>query len=252
MWAGKERILLESVDSTNEYAKSMLKKGAVHGTLIVAKQQLNGRGRRGRRWVSAPGDGIFMSLIVQPKLPLDKTALTTLIAALAVTEAVKEVACISPGIKWPNDILIKEKKVCGILTELEVSHNRPSFVIVGIGINVNMKVLPLQLKDIATSLYMQTGVRYENDKIIDSCMRHFETFYEEYQAAGDFHVLKELYQSYSLNLGRPVTVISGAGSYQGMALGIGDDGQLLVEKEDGQRVLVVSGEVSIRSVKSSK
>ena len=249
MWAGKERILLESVDSTNEYAKDMIKNGCDHGTLIVAKQQLQGRGRRGRSWVSDPGDGIFMSLIVKPELPLAKTALITLIAALAVTEAIKEVTSITPGIKWPNDILINEKKVCGILTELEVSHNRPSFVIVGIGINVNMKTLPSQLEDIATSLYRQTGIRYENHTIIDSCMKHFESFYEKYQAEGDFHVLKELYQSYSLNLGKPVTVISGAESFQGMALSIGDDGQLLVEKEDGQRIQVVSGEVSIRPVK---
>lgn len=247
MWAGKERISLDIVDSTNEYAKRIVNQGACHGTLIIAREQTAGKGRRGRQWRSPPGKDIYMSLLLKPRIQPERASVLTLIAAMAVTEAIRECIKINVLIKWPNDILYEDKKLCGILCEMEIALGKIAFAVVGMGINVNTKELPQALKNTATSLAICTGKTIDTEKLIDEIMAAFERYYDIYSEQGGFASLRPQYESWSANIGRKVTILNGSESFTGKAQGINETGELIVENEMGETILVSSGEVSLRS-----
>lgn len=246
-WAGKTCLCFDTLDSTNDYAKALVKNESVHGTLIVADTQTAGKGRRGRVWQSPMESTISMSLCLEPKLPTDRVAGLTLVMALAVAEAVREVTKLEPQIKWPNDIVINGKKICGILTEMCFAENH-YVVIIGTGINVNTDSFPEEIRETASSLKKESGRVFSREKLIADVLKKFENFYEQYEQTMDLMLLKEQYEKMLANKGREVRVLDPQTPYTGVAKGITSAGNLLVVCEDGTEREVYSGEVSVRGL----
>ena len=246
-WAGNTCLCFTSLDSTNDYGKNLSKTENVHGTLIVADTQTAGKGRRGRVWQSPKGTTISMSLCMEPNLRTENVAGLTLVMALAVAEGIKEVTGAEPRIKWPNDIVLNGKKICGILTELCFKEGGYA-VIIGTGINVNTDAFPEEIRDIASSLKIETGNEISREKLIASVMKYFEKFYEQYEQTEDFSGLKSQYESMLANKDQEVHVLDPQAPYKGIAKGINDAGNLMVVCEDGEEKCVYSGEVSVRGL----
>ncbi len=246
-WAGKTCLCFDTLTSTNDYGKELAKQRNVHGTLIVADRQTAGRGRRGRSWEGKSGDSIAMSLCLEPRFSPEKAAGLTLVMALAAAEAVLEVTKAKPQIKWPNDLVVNGKKICGILTELFFTPDGYA-VIVGVGINANTMRFSKELTDTASSLRLETGQEIVREQLIASVMKHFEKAYELYEQTEDMSLLKERYEALLVNLERSVRVLDPRGAYDGIARGINDAGNLIVDASDGTRKEIDSGEVSVRGI----
>lgn len=247
-WAGGQLKYYEEIDSTNNQAKRLAEEGSPHGTLVVADRQSAGKGRRGRSWVSPGGTGIWMSILMRPQIPPMHAAMMTLVMALAVCEGVERETGLKTQIKWPNDIIIDGKKICGILTEMSSELDFIHYVVTGMGINVNMEEFPDELKDKATSLRLEAGRPFARSAIIARVMESLEPYYEQFVRDEDLSGLLEPYHSRLANLGREVAVLAPGHEYQGTALGINEKGELLVKTGDGTVKQVVSGEVSVRGI----
>ena len=246
-WAGKTCLCFPVLESTNDYAKELSKKESVHGMLIVADAQTAGKGRRGRVWQSPAGTNIAMSLCMEPNLPTDKVSGVTLVAALAVAEAIERMTGETTQIKWPNDIVLHGKKICGILTELCFRKDVYT-VVIGIGINGNTEDFPEEIREIASSLKKETGKEISRETLIAQVLKCFEEFYASYEKTQDFSLLKTRYEQLLANKDREVLVLDPAGAYRGVAKGITDAGNLAVTCEDGSEREVDSGEVSVRGL----
>ncbi len=236
----------DQINSTNERAKQLARQGALHGTIVIAEEQLQGKGRLGRFWYSPSGTGIWLSMILRPKiLPFEAPKLT-LLAGVAAARTIQQVAHLTPEIKWPNDILLKGKKVSGILTEMSAEMDAINFVVVGIGINVNL--LPEhfgpELEDIATSLAIQKGEKISRVQLLQCFLLEIEALYEEFLHNGFEDILAEWKQWTNL-LGRRVKITMLSHEFFATIVDIADSGALVVEREDGERQHVVSGEVSL-------
>lgn len=238
------------VDSTNNEAKRCAEAGAASGTLFVAESQNGGRGRRGRNWVSPVGSGVWMSLLLRPKIRPADAPMLTLVAAMAVAVAVTEV--LGPAadcvIKWPNDLVLGKKKICGILTEMSADPDWVNFVVIGIGINVNIENFPPELEAAATSLLLETGRTVKRSALIAAFARWFSGYFKQFMQTCDFSGLAETYEGLLANKGQQVSISDGGAQYTGKALGIDRTGALLVEKADGAVVRVLAGEVSVRGL----
>lgn len=238
-----EVIGLCEVDSTNRYAKDMADAGAVHGTLVLADQQTAGRGRMKRIWENQKGTDIAMSLILRPNLPAGQVSRLTLLAAVAVCRAIERAAELPARIKWPNDVLIDDKKCCGILLELRVQDGCISYVVLGIGVNVNAD-LPAHLAAQATSLYAETGKVFERIAICADIAAQAMDL-SQCDERGDRRYLQE-YCSRSHTLSRRVTIYEGETVICGFAQGIDEYGRLLLRTDDGRLRTIVNGDVSLR------
>jgi len=238
-------IVLDRIGSTNDECKRMASDGAEEGTLVIAEEQTGGKGRLGRSWSSPKGNGIWMSLILRPQVNLYNVSAITLAAGLAVCKALNNFG-VEAGIKWPNDVYINGKKVCGILTEMSASSEGVDYVVVGMGINVNTPYFPQELENIACSLYTETNKKYERNTIITEVLKQFEKYYDAFLADG-FSAIKNEYKRNCINIGKRVNVLS-AESYEALAVGINDSGELVVRKDNGEETVVFSGEVSIRNI----
>lgn len=247
-WAGREILYLDEVDSTNTAAKKAAENGAAHGTLVVSERQTGGKGRRGRVWDSPRGTGIFMTLILRPEMAPVHASMLTLVAALAVAGGIKECTGASSLIKWPNDIVMGGKKVCGILTEMSADPDCINYVAVGIGINVNREEFPEEIREVAASIFTETGKKTKRSLLISAVMAAFERYYEIFMKTADMSGLLEEYNGKLANCGRTVRVLDPAGEYSGTAIGIDREGELLVEMEDRTVRRVLSGEVSVRGI----
>lgn len=247
-WAGRQVKCLETVDSTNNYARKLAEDGAVHGTLVTADCQEGGKGRRGRSWVTPRGSAIAMSLILRPDLPPSRASMLTLAAGLAVTAAVREVTGLDARIKWPNDVVVNGKKTTGILTELSTELEAINYVVIGIGINTNVEEFPEELQGTATSLHREAGHPVNRPQLICACMKAFEGYYEKFMERQNMSLLKEEYERVLANMDTGVRVLEPENEYTGTARGIDEMGQLLVEKEDGTVTKVYAGEVSVRGI----
>ncbi|MCI7061473.1 MAG: biotin--[acetyl-CoA-carboxylase] ligase [Lachnospiraceae bacterium] len=245
---------LEKVDSTNTRAKQLAELGEPEGTLVVAEEQTAGKGRRGRGWASEPGIGIWMSLILRPELKPQQAASVTLVAAMAVASGIRECCHLETGIKWPNDVVVNGKKVCGILTETSSEPDYIHYVVPGIGINANTGEFPKELSDKATSIYLETGKKTNRNALIAEVMNAFSLYYGRYLQTGDLSLLQDEYNEMLVNRDREVLVLYGMAEeadpdkcQRGIAKGITPAGALIVETEEGMKQ-VVSGEVSVRGV----
>ena len=239
---GKYLDCNDVLDSTNNRARQLAEKGALEGT------QTAGKGRRGRSWVSPPGTGIWFTLILRPEILPAFAPMLTLVAALAVAEAVEEVCGLPAKIKWPNDIVLSGKKICGILTEMSAEYDRIHYVVIGIGINANMKEFPDEIRETATSIYLESGRTVRRGLLVASVMKHMEHWYEKFLETSDLSGMKAEYTDRLINQNRNVLVLDSKGEFQGTCRGIDDKGLLLVQREDGSVEKVMSGEVSVRGV----
>lgn len=247
VWAGRELYCYDETGSTNDDVKKLLEDGARHGVLVLADAQTAGKGRRGRSWVAEPGQTIAMSLGIRPDFSVEKASMLTLVMALAVREAILHVTGLSCEIKWPNDIVYEGKKLCGILTQLCLDKDGAYSVIIGVGINVNVKVFPQEISDIATSLYLEKQQETDRASLVAECMKQFEAYYARFVLKEDLSELQKEYNDCLVNLDTKVKVLDPAGEYDGVARGIDESGQLLVETADGIKA-VYAGEVSVRGV----
>ena len=244
----------EEINSTNIRVKQLAELGEPEGTLVVAETQTAGKGRRGRDWDSKQQVGIWMSLLLRPKVKPAEVSCLTLVAAMAVAKAMQNFCGIDAKIKWPNDVVTNGKKLCGILTEMNSEMDFIHYVVIGIGINANHKSFSQELQDKATSIYLETGQRVDRQIFIAEVMEHFTIYYEKYLKNRDMTLLWQEYNELLVNRDREVLVYHGMVEEQrpevaerGTAKGIDTSGALLVETERGLKK-IVSGEVSVRGI----
>ena len=247
-WAGKTVHFARETDSTNLWIKRLAKEGASEGTLALAEFQSAGRGRLGRSWEVPEGTSVMMSILLRPKFEPQYAPTLTLVMGMAVAKAVKKLG-FDVSIKWPNDVVVSHKKICGILTEMGVRDGKIDYAVIGVGINVNIKEFPEEMADKATSLYLESGREFDRSQLPGLVMEAFEEYYEKFAATCDLRGLKEEYESILANYNQPVRVLAKE-PYEGVARGITDGGELLVEKTDGTIVAVSAGEVSVRGLYS--
>jgi len=236
-WLGGDVHYFKETDSTNRVAKELARKGAKHGTVVVAEAQTHGRGRLGRSWES-PRGGVYMSIILRPDLHPSQIGLLTMLAGISVIRGIKRVCSAHAGLKWPNDIMISDRKLGGILSEMEGEAEHVKFVVIGIGIDVNCDA---SIDIPTTSLRTETGADVSLTQIIQRVLEEFETLYTEYQF-NPTGFLPE-YKKCCLTLGRVVSAQRRRRNVIGHAVDISANGGLLLELESGGVEEIVSGEI---------
>ncbi len=242
-WAGREIVCMDEVDSTNREARRLAAQGAAHGTLVLADAQRAGRGRRGRGWISPAGEGIFMTLILRPEGAPARMAKLSLATALAAARAIGEETGLDARIKWPNDIVIGGRKVCGILLEMDAGDGCVRSVVAGVGINVHQTAFDPEIAQTASSLDLLSGRRQSREAIV----RAFLTAFEAATAMEEGAMMRD-YCACSATIGQRVQVIGLTQTFTGTAEGVTDSGALLVTDERGERHEVLAADVSVRGV----
>ena len=248
-WAGKTVHFVRETDSTNLLAKRLAGQGAPHGTLVAAEYQSAGRGRLGRSWQSPPGSAVMMSLLLFPKFRPEYASMLTLVMGLSVAQAVQSLG-LPVSIKWPNDVVVSHKKICGILTEMDLDGEKIRQVVIGVGINVNTEEFPPEVADKATSLLLEAGHPIDRSLLPGLIMENFEKNYERFVQTCDLSLLRAEYEALLANKNQPVRVLAAENPYEGTALGITPTGELLVERKDKTVACVNAGEVSVRGLYS--
>ena len=247
-WVAKEVLYFDTIDSTNTKAQELAEKGYPSGTLVVADKQESGKGRRGRSWVSPSGTGIFMTLMIKPDINPNNASMLTLVAALAVAKAITSVTGEEALIKWPNDIVVNSKKVCGILTEMNAQFDYINHIVVGIGINVHNESFPEEISQMASSLMIEAGgKRFHRAQIIAETMSYFEQYYDTFLKTQDLSALVMEYDELLVNMNKSVRVLDPKEPFDGKAMGITPKGELIVDTWESRK-LVSSGEVSVRGI----
>lgn len=242
---GKKLYLFESVESTQIIAHQLARDGEPEGTAVIAHQQTKGKGRLGRRWQSPSGAGLWFSLILRPETSLESVAQITLVSAAAVAKTLTSFGY-EPTIKWPNDVLIKGKKVCGILTELHGDMDHVKYIVMGIGINVRQShdQFDSEIADKATSLYLQnSSLVPENERLFAQFCKHFETLYSIYLEYG-FSPIRTVWEAYAITY-EMVKVHMNHQTYTGIIKGISDKGVLLFTDSDGNDHEIVSADIEL-------
>lgn len=244
---GREIHAYDSIDSTNLEAKRLAQQGAPDGTVVVAEEQGAGRGRLERQFFSPRGKGIWFSVLLRPPFLPQEAPKCTLLAAVAVARAMKSFG-LQAGIKWPNDILYRGKKLVGILTEMSAEMDSINYVIIGTGINVNIaqEEFPEAIRTVATSLQEMKGERIPRVPFFRAVLHEFDVLYQLVKEQG-FDGVFDAWREFSITLGREVRVIGvrNGESFIGKAVDIDPDGALLVDTSEGRR-RVLAGDVSIR------
>ncbi|NLY42752.1 MAG: biotin--[acetyl-CoA-carboxylase] ligase [Clostridiaceae bacterium] len=247
---GKNILYYDTVASTNTIAKKEAAEGCEEGTIVIAEGQTSGRGRLGRKWVSPPRSGIWMSIILRPDILPEQAPFMTMLASLATVHAIENVAGVHAGIKWPNDIVLESKKVCGILTEMSAEIGHVNYIVVGIGINVNINKSDFseEIKGMATSLSSVTGRDIDRNELIVKLLENFEQAYMKMRDKDARKMMINEYKGYCVTLGRRVKVNLKEEVIEGTAVDVADDGQLVVRTDDGIKHRILSGEVSVRGL----
>ncbi|HBF35835.1 MAG TPA: biotin--[acetyl-CoA-carboxylase] ligase [Firmicutes bacterium] len=238
------------VDSTNRWAKTLARENkAPEGTLVIAESQTGGRGRIGRNWVSAPGLGLWFSLILRPQMSMSALAGIMLLTAVSMAKAIHQVTGVQVQIKWPNDLMFQSRKLVGILAELNGEIDRVNYLIVGIGVNVNHSEsdFPVELRNIANSLRVITGKECSRRFLLQTFLQEFETAYDRLLQSGMADSL-EYAKTYSATLGKKIKVNLGTGRIlEGEALDLEADGSLLIREPSGESLRIYSGDVIEKS-----
>ncbi len=246
-FVGKTIRYLPEVESTQLVAHQWAEEGAPEGALVVTEHQSSGRGRLGRKWHSPPKTGIWMSLILRPQIELRKAPQLTLLTAVAVSRAIKQmVPEIDVRIKWPNDLLIRSKKVCGILTELNAESDRIHYLVIGIGINVNVEpdAFPQDVRPFATSIFAETGVRAHRAELVRLICAEMEQLYQLYLEEG-FKPIKLLWESHAAFIGEKRRINTLDGVFEGIIRGIDEEGVLLLELNNGIIKKILSADLPL-------
>lgn len=230
----------ETTDSTNSRLKELARLGAPQGAVAAALEQTGGRGRLGRSFASPPG-GLYLSILWRPDFPPEKAARLSCAGALAASAAIEEVCGISPDIKWPNDLLLNGKKICGILTEAVWQGEGRGFVIVGTGINVNTERFPEELKDIASSLYLETGRHWDLERLAAAFISRLDSVYRDWGEDGGAFI--EEYRRRCVTPGRHILIDHEDGRAGALALSVEPDYSLLIRWPDGKTEKKSFGEI---------
>ena len=277
-WAGHPLVFSEETGSTNADIIRLSEQGYPHGTLAVTSKQTAGKGRRGRTWISPPDVNVYMSILLRPDLRPETAPMLTLVMALAVYRACEELygekgrfstgdvrrsdtgqtdgngEARRFGIKWPNDIVVRARegnwrKICGILTEMRLEEKEIRDIVIGTGVNVNQTQFPEEICGTAGSLALALGHPVGRAELTAEVWKYFEKYYEIFAQTQSLAPLKEEYERARVNRGKTVRVLDPRSPYEGIALGITDGGELLVQPQDGSAVREVgTGEVSVRGV----
>ena len=252
-WAGRKLYYYDVTGSTNNDAKRLAEEGNPHGTVVAADIQNAGKGRRGRAWQTLSGTALSFTLLLRPEFAPDKASMITLVMALSVAEAVEEMTDAAVTIKWPNDIVVNKKKICGMLTEMTMTPEMDEiqYIVVGAGINVNNSSpdeFQEEIRETATSLRIETGRQFSRAELLKRILVRFEDNYETFLKTLDLSRLQEPYQRHLQGVGSEVRVLDPAGEYTGISQGINEQGELIVFKENGEKVQVYAGEVSVRGL----
>ena len=244
---GKNLIVLDSVDSTNDYLKKLGNEGCENGTVVVAREQTKGKGRLGRTWQSKKDDGIAFSVLLRPNAAPSEVSAITPLAGLAVCKAIREYTKLDCVIKWPNDIIVGRKKLVGILTEMSAEFDAVEYVITGIGINVDHTSFPEEIAFKATSLLLETGRHIDKNEFLACVLGHIENEFVKNNLELTPTALAE-YTDLCATVGRSVTFQRGTRRISGMAVGVSEHGELKVMMSDGTISLVNSGEVTVQGI----
>lgn len=240
---GREIITYDSVDSTNDIAKRLVGESDKEGTVILADSQTQGKGRLGRTWYSEENVGIYLSIFLKPSLPPEQIAQITLVAGVALVQAVNEFSRARAYLKWPNDIFLNGKKVAGILTE-NCQKNIHSGVILGIGINVNHAHFPVHLQHIATSMAMENGEIFERLPLITFLLNHLDQGYQSFLNEG----ISATIDQWNLNsdmFGKHISLTQGTQTFSGTAMKLDEEGHLVMLVDNGEKIAFDSGEVTL-------
>ncbi len=244
-------VFYDEIDSTNLEARRVSQGGAKQGLVVRADKQSAGKGRRGRSWESPAKENLYFSILLRPDILPQKAPMLTLVMAYSVVKALNRMICtegVALQIKWPNDVILSRKKVCGILTEMHLDGEQMDDVIIGVGINVNTTEFSEELQGKATSVRLETDIVLERETLLEQILREFEKQYQEFLRVQDLSFLQEAYNQLLVNRDCEVTVLEPGSEYCGLALGINELGELLVQKENGSIETVYAGEVSVRGV----
>ncbi len=244
---GKELVVLDSIGSTNEYLKKLGSEGCKSGTVVAAREQLSGKGRLGRGWVSSRDESLMFSLLLRPKMAPSEVACVTPLTGLAVCKALREETGLDCRIKWPNDIIVGSKKLVGILTEMSAEFDAVEFIVIGVGINVDRAEFPAEIAAKATSLFLETGVRYEKNRLLARVLGQMETEFLAHDLELSPQALAE-YAELCATLGRTVGFTRNGRPAEGLATGIDPSGALLVKQGDGTVCKVNAGEVTAQGI----
>ncbi len=250
-FVGDHIHFFDEVESTNKSAFELASSGAEEGTIVIAKSQTVGKGRLGRKWESPKGKSIYTSIILRPKVSPTEAQSITLLSAVAAAETIKEFTNKAPNVKWPNDILIEGRKTAGILTEMKTDTDSVDFIVIGIGINVNLTQSDMadmsdEVKQVATSILnhshnLQKGIEVPLSEVATTLYSNMEKWYKVFLDRGITPILKE-WETYFDSVGKVVNVTS-ANSFSGICMGIDSRGALLVREKDGNIKTVVAGDV---------
>jgi len=244
---GKNLIFLESVNSTNDYIKQHAY-DQPDMTVVLADEQTAGKGRLGRAWSSEKGAGIWLSILLKPDIEPAEAQKITQIAAAAMAEAIETVVGEPIGIKWPNDIIFRKRKLVGILTEMSAELGGINYVVAGIGVNVNQTVFPSDLENKAISLKMGLEKDVSRKEIVLEFLKSFEVLYKDFIDSKELNKTIEICRSRSILLDKTVRIITKASTRQVQVVDINNEGQLVIVNENGETEQVFYGEVSVRGL----
>jgi len=244
---GKNIIYFEKIDSTNLYAKT-IGETCDDGTVITCENQEVGRGRLGKQWKSQAGS-ICMSVILKPHIDIGKVSKITQVCAAAISLSLDELK-VDAKIKWPNDLMINNKKICGILTEMNSDKNKVNYVVVGIGLNANNKYenFPFEIKNIATSILNETGIYIKRNVIAAKILNNFEYLYDEFVKNDNYKRSLDICKNKSNVIGKNINLIKNNQITVAKAIDLGEDGDLIVQYSDGEIDSIISGEISVRTI----
>lgn len=243
-WLGEKIIHKTTVTSTQHVAHQLAREGAPHGTVIIADEQTEGKGRMNRAWYSSKNKGVWMSIILRPEILPYLAPQLTLLTATVIAEVLDKHLGVTPQIKWPNDLLINQKKAAGILTEMQAEQDRIQYIVIGMGINVNhtMHDIPDELRNKATSLYIATKQERSIKDLIQHILQKFETAYDNYLDKG-FTDAKKSWESFGFKIGQEIKINTLKKSWTAEFNGIAEDGALLIENKDGGLQKMYSAEI---------
>jgi BirA family biotin operon repressor/biotin-[acetyl-CoA-carboxylase] ligase len=236
---GKNIIYLKKITSTNKYAKENIKSNFPEGTLIIADNQTEGRGRKNRKWLS-PYGGLWFSLILYPEIPIQNSMFLTMICSISIADAIKKNINVQPIIKWPNDLLLNGKKICGILTELDAEIDKINYTIIGIGINVN-NTIEKSLKNKATTLKEYYGNDISRVKLLKDIIIDLDKYYFLLKEK-NYKKIKELWLSKSKIIGRKVKFLKKDTYIKGIVIDIDDNGSLII-KNHNKKYKMITGDI---------
>jgi BirA family biotin operon repressor/biotin-[acetyl-CoA-carboxylase] ligase len=242
---GKKVYQFESVDSTNTFARNLPEQEAPHGTLVIAEEQTDGRGRLGRHWKSDPGENLLFTILLRPAAPIEKLILLPFAAAVGIADGIEQITGVALETKWPNDLLCGRKKVCGILIEGSMEPGVGAAIAVGAGINVNQTSFPDDLEQTAASLYQITGRRWPKSELLNAILSSLEGRFLELCYSETSTILAS-WKKRTTMMGQKILVKEQEDAYEATAVDLDLQGALLIKRPDGTVHSVFSGDVSIR------